>query len=211
MALALGIGASTAIFSVVNAVSLRPLPYPFSDRIVVFGTSSPAGPTVLSASPVQFNFWREQSTTFEDIAAYRFGRISMTGVDHPEQIRSALVTSNYFRLFGEKVSLGRTFTANEDRPEGGNVVVLSAEFWRRALGGDSQMMGKEIFLGGKPYTVVGIMARALELPAAFNPADAREPIDVWMPFQIDHRNSDANQYFTVAARLKVGISLGGIR
>ena len=211
MALALGIGASTAIFSVVNAVLLRPLPYPASDRIVFFGVASPSGPMLSSASPLEFNFWREQSTTFKDIAAYRFGRIGMTGVDHPEQVRSAMVTSAYFRLFGAKVAFGRTFTADEDRPEGGNVVVLSAEFLRRAFGGDARMIGKEVFLGGKPYTVVGIMARASELPAAFNPAEAREPIDVWMPFQIDHRSTDANQYFTVAARLQPGISVGGVR
>jgi putative ABC transport system permease protein len=210
-ALALGIGASAAIFSVVNAVLLRPLPYPASDRIILFGIASPTGPTVWSASPIEFNVWRAQSTTFEDIAAYRFGRISLTGVDHPEQIRSALVTSAYFRLFGAKVAFGRTFTADEDRPEGGNVVVLSAEFSRRAFGSDSQMMGKEIFLGGKPHTVVGITTRSLELPAAFNPAEAREPIDVWIPFQIDHRSTDTNQYFTVAARLKPGISLGAVR
>ena len=211
LALALGIGASTAIFSVVNAVLLRPLPYPSSDRIVVFGTASPSGPTVAAASPVEFNFWREQSTTFQDMAAYRFGRISLTGVDHPEQIRSALVTSAYFRLFGEKVAVGRTFTANEDRPEGGNVVVLSAAFWRRAFGDDSQMIGKEIFLGGKPHMVVGIMSRALELPAAFDPAATREPVNVWMPFQIDPRSTDQNGYFSVAARLRLGISLDDIR
>ncbi|HXB72546.1 MAG TPA: ABC transporter permease [Candidatus Acidoferrales bacterium] len=211
MALALGIGAGTAIFSVVNAVLLRPLPYPDSDRIVVFATSSPAGPRVAAASPVEFNFWREQAITFQDICAYRFGRISMTDVDRPEQIRSAFVTSGYFRLFGEKAAFGRTFTAEEDRPDGGNVVVLSAEFQRRAFGGDFRMIGKEIFLGGKPYQVVGIMAPALELPAAFNPGDARDPIDVWMPFQIDDHSTDANNYFTAAARLKPGISLRGIQ
>jgi putative ABC transport system permease protein len=208
MALALGIGASTAIFSVVNTVLIRPLPYPASDRIVVLGIASAAGPTVSSASPIEFNFWREESTTLQDIAAYRFGRMNRTGVDHPEQIRSASVTSAYFRLFGAKLASGRAFTADEDRPEGGNVVVLSADFVRRAFGGRSQM-GKEIFLGGKPYTVVGIVAEASELPAAFNPADTRELIDVWVPFQIDHRSTDANQYFTVAGRLKPGITLGG--
>src|ERR1700730_365722 len=196
IALALGIGAGTAIFSVVNAVLLRPLPYPDSDRIVVFATTSPAGTRVAAAAPVEFNFWREQAITFQDICAYRFGRISMTGVDRPEQIRSAFVTSGYFRLFGEKAAFGRTFTAEEDRPDGRSVVVLSAEFWRRAFGGNFRMIGKEIFLGGKPYQVVGIVAPALELPAAFNPSDARESIDAWMPFQIDDRSTDANNYFT---------------
>jgi putative ABC transport system permease protein len=107
MALALGIGASTAIFSVVNAVLLRPLPYPDASRIVIFETSSTAGPIVSAASPARFNFWREQVTTIADISAYRFGRTSLTGVDHPEQVRSGLVTSDYFRLFGEKTELLR--------------------------------------------------------------------------------------------------------
>lgn len=203
-ALALGIGASTAIFSVVNAVLLRPLPYPNPDRIVVFATASPTARMVASASPLEFNFWRRQAVTFEDISAYRFSRISITRVDRPEQIRAALVTSSYFRLFGEKVAAGRTFMEDEDRPEGKNVVIFSSKFWRRAFGGDAGMVGKEIILGGKPCRVVGIMARPVELPAIFNPADAREPIDAWLPFQIDPHSTDANKYFSVAARLKPG-------
>jgi putative ABC transport system permease protein len=150
MALALGIGASVAIFSVVNAVLLRPLPYPDPDRIVILGTSSPAGPVVSSASPVEFNFWREQATTLQDISAYRFGRISMTGGDRPEQIRSALVTAAYFHLFGQKVALGRTFTPEEDRPEGADVVVLSSAFWRRAFGGDPGSSAKRSFWAANP-------------------------------------------------------------
>ena len=116
-ALALGIGASTAIFSVVNAVLLRPLPYPEPDSIVVFATSSPAGEREAAASPVEFNFWRGQAIAYQDICAYRFGRISMTG-DRPQQLRSAFVTSSYFHLFGEKTAFGRTFTVEEDRPGG---------------------------------------------------------------------------------------------
>jgi hypothetical protein len=210
-ALALGIGASMAIFSVVNAVLLRPLPYPDPDRIAVFATASPTARIVASASPLEFNFWRGQAVTFEDISAYRFSWISMTGVDHTEQIRAALVTSSYFRLFGEKVAAGRTFMAEEDRPAGKNVVVLSAEFWRQALGGDARMIGKEIILGGKPRRVVGIMAQSVELPPIFSPAEAREPIDVWLPFQIDPRSTETNKYFSVAARLSPGIHLGGMR
>lgn len=207
LALALGIGASTAIFSVVNAVLLRPLPYPEPDRIAVFATSSPAGEWETAASPVEFNFWREQATAYQDICAYRYGRISRTG-DRPQQLRSASVTSGYFRLFGERAAFGRTFTAGEDRPGGGDVVVLSVEFWKREFGGDLHAIGKEIFLGGKPYRIVGIIA-APELPADFTRSDDRDLIDVWTPFQIDDPSTDANGYFTVAARLKTGISLRG--
>jgi hypothetical protein len=206
-ALALGIGASTAIFSVVNAVLLRPLPYPDADRIVVFATASPMSRLVSSASPLELNFWREQAVTFQNISAYRFSRISMTGVDHPEQIRAALVTSAYFHLFGEDVAAGRTFMPAEDRPDGKNVVILSAEFWRRAFGGDARMIGKAIVLGGRPCQVVGIIDRPVELPAIFNSSDARAPVDVWLPFQIDTRSTDTNKYFSVAVRLKPGTSL----
>ncbi len=196
MALALGIGASTAIFSVVNAVLLRPMPYPDPGRIVVFVNSG-------AASPIEFNFWREQATTLQDISAYRFSRTNMTGVDHPEQVRSAWVTSGYFRLFGEKAAMGRTFTVDDERPGGGNVVLLSRAFWRRAFGGDPKTIGKEMALGGKTYKVVGIMGEAVELPAV----DAREPVDVWTPFAIAPDSTDQNGYFNVAARLKPGISL----
>jgi predicted permease len=206
IALALGIGASTAIFSVVNAVLLRPLPYPDPDSIVVFATSSPAGEREAAASPVEFNFWREHAIAYQDICAYRFGRINMTG-ERPQQLRSAFVTSGYFRLFGERAAFGRTFTAEEDRPGGGDVAALGAEFWRREFGGDFHVIGKAILLGGKPYRVVGIMAPARELPAAFNSGDGGDPIDVWMPFQIDSQSTDTNNYFSAAARLKPGVSL----
>jgi putative ABC transport system permease protein len=206
MALTLGIGASTAIFSVVNAVLLRPLPYPESDRILVLVTSSPQGLMVGAGSPLQFNFLREQASSLQDISAYRFSGVNMTGVDHPQQLRSARVTSNYFRLFGAKIMFGRAFTTDEDRPEGGNVVVLSRAFSKRAFGGESGIVGREIFLGGEPHRVVGIMADGLEPPA-----NAQEPIDVWMPFQIGSNSTDQNGYFSVAARLKPGISLDASR
>ena len=208
MSLTLGIGANTAIFSVVNAVLLRPLPYPDPDRIVACVTSSPGGRMVAAGSPVQFNFLREQASSLQDLSGYRFGRLNMTRVDPPQQLRSAWVTSDYFQLFGARVVFGRTFTADEDRPEGGNVVVLSRAFSKRAFGNDSGMLGKEIFLGGKPYRVVGILAEGLEPPA--DPND-QEPIDVWMPFQISPDSMDQNGFFSVAARLKPGISLGSSR
>jgi predicted permease len=200
LALALGISTTTAVFSLVNAVLLRPLPYPDSGRIVVLPASS----------PVKFNFWRTHSSTLEDISAYRFGRVNLTGVDYPEQIRSAEVTAGYFRLFGQMVAPGRAFSAEEGRPGTHAVAVVSSAFWKRALGGNLQVIGRNLSLAGKPYEVIGIMASVSELPST-NPSTARETIDVWMPLPIDPDTNDQNGYFTVAARLKPGVNLGAAR
>lgn len=132
-ALALGIGANTAVFSIINAVLLKPLPYPEPDRIVIFTISSPDGPWLTAASPVNFNAWRRQTNTFETVSAYRYGPVVITGTDHPQQIRSAVVSANYFRLFGQTIARGRAFTAEEDRPGAGDVVVFSDAFWRRSF------------------------------------------------------------------------------
>src|SRR5579863_7138590 len=116
-ALALGIGANTAIFSVINTVLLKPLEYPEPERIVQLLTTTPTG-SYPGASVTKFNLWREQSSVLQDVAAYNDGKAGMniTGGAYPEQIRAANVTANYFRLFGAKMVLGRTFTAEEDRP-----------------------------------------------------------------------------------------------
>jgi len=208
-ALAIGIGANTAIFSMVSAVLLRPLPYPDSDRIVIFKTPSRQGSGVAAGSPTEFNVWREQTTVFEDVAAYRYGRLNMTGVDHPEQIQSVFVSANYFRLFGQFVARGRVFTAAEDRPQGNDVVVFSDAFWKRAFGGDPRLIGRTISLSGRPYAVIGIMAPGVqtESPAAFNARDASEPIDVWVPLQNDPNSRDQNLYLNVAGRLKPRVAL----
>lgn len=207
-ALALGIGATVSIFSIVNAVVLKPLPYPDPDRIIVFTTNDP-GAGVSAASPVKFNFWRERGVVFQDIAAYRFSRLNITGVEHPEQIRAAQVTSRYFRLFGLLPSAGRTFTDEEDRPNIGGVAVLSDAFWRRAFLGDRRIIGQKIVLGGRPHEVIGIMASdsRMESPASFDGANSRERVDAWIPLQLDPNSRDQNGYFSVAARLRPGITL----
>ncbi len=203
LALGLGIGSTTAIFSVVNAVLLRPLPYPDAGRIALLQTAG-------AASPVKFNFLRAHTDSLVDMAAYRFGRANLTGVDNPEQIRSAQVTADYFRLFGQSVAPGRPFTAAECLPGGTPVVVLGRAFWERAFGGDPRTVGRSISLGGKPYEVIGIMTGDSEIPAT-DPSAARMPVDVWMPFLLDPASHDQSGYFTVAARLKPGISLEGAR
>ena len=199
-ALALGIGANTAIFSVVNAVLLKPLTYPDPDRIVQFLLTSPQG-SGPGASVTKFNIWKQQTQVFQDVAAYDFGGpgLNLTGGAFPEQVQGIHVTKDYFRLFGAEVATGRTFTTEEDRPNGGHVVVLSNGLWKRRFGGDPGIVGKAISLGNQPYTVVGILASNF----ATDP-----PADLWLPFQFDPNSNDQAHYFFAAARLKSGVTLG---
>ncbi len=200
-ALTLGIGANTAIFSVVNTVLLKSVPFPDPDRIVAFMNTSPNG-SGPAASPTKFNVWRQQTRIVQDASAYQFGVMNVTGGDNPEQVPSGRVSADFFRLFGATTVEGRTFTAEEDRPNGGHVVVLSYGFWQRRFGGDRQMVGKTISLGGDPYEVVGILAASFD-SEKFDPLP-----DVWTPFQIDPQSVEQAHYFTSAARLKPGVTLG---
>ena len=205
VALALGTGASTAIFSVVNAVLLRPMPYPEPERLVLFMTT-PGWGTV--ASPAKFNAWREQSRVFRDISAFRFGVFNLTGGSYPEQIRSGQVSADFFRLFGVPLVRGRTFSKEDDLPRGGRVAVLSHGLWRRRFGGDPAAIGKTISLSGEPYQVIGILGPGVD-SQRFSDGWQQEYLpDVWVPFQIDPTSREDNAYFTVAGRLKPGVTLG---
>jgi len=139
LTLALGIGANTAIFSVIDTVLLKPMGYPDPDRIIAFLLTSPGG-SGMGASVTKFNVWREQTEAFQDVSAWRFGVANLTGTDNPEQIQSTQVSANFFRLFGAPVIQGRTFTADEDRPNGPHVAVLSYGLWQRRFGGDPQVL-----------------------------------------------------------------------
>lgn len=198
-ALALGIGANTAIFSVVNTVLLKPLTYPDPDRIVQFLLTSP-GNSSPGASVPKYALWREKTNLFQDAAAYNYGGVgfNLTGGAYPEQIKGIHVTADYFRLFGATVQRGRTFTAEEDRPHGPHVVVLSDGLWRRRYGADPNVIGKAIQLGGEPYTVIGVISPNFN----FDPTP-----DIWIPFQFDLNTNDQSHYFVAAARLKPGVTL----
>jgi hypothetical protein len=139
-ALALGIGVNTAIFSVVNAVLLKPIPFPEPDRLIMFMTTTPQGPFG-AASPAQFAHWRQQTSVVQYVSAYRNGVVNFTGGETPEQLRSAQASGDYFRLFGAPIVLGRSFTPEEDRPGGGKVVVLSHGLWVRRFGSDPGIVG----------------------------------------------------------------------
>jgi predicted permease len=199
-ALALGIGANTAIFSVVSAVLLRPLPYPEPRNVVTFMNTSPQG-SGPGASPAKFQHWREQTTVVQDVTAYRSNVMNYTSGSAPEQLRAGQVSASYFRLFGASPVLGRTFSPEEDRPGGERVAVLSYGLWQRRFGGDAQALGKTISLSGDPYVVIGVVGPHFDI-SEFGP-----PPELWVPFQLDPNTVDQGHFFQAAGRLKPGISL----
>ena len=198
LTLALGIAANTAIFSIVNAVLLRPLSYPDPDRIVQFALNFPQGPTP-SASVPDFYLWREQTQAFQDVSAYDFTPqvVNLTG-GVPEQLHGLHVTADYFRLFGAAMRLGRAFTSDEDSPHSGNFVVISYGLWRRRFGGDPNIVGEIVSLGNEPFTVVGVTSERFH-------TDPKT--DLWLPFQFDPNSRDQTHYLLVAGRLRPKVTM----
>ncbi len=199
LTLALGIGANTAIFSVVNAVLLQPLSYPHPDRLVELELSSPQGNGDVTSIP-KFNVWREQTDVFDSVAAYDFSGpgINLTGGDRPELIKGIHVSADYFRVFGAPVALGRTFTPEEDRPGGPAVVVISNGLWRNRFGGDPGILNRSIDLGQEPYVIIGVLG----------PTYTGDPkSDIWLPLKPDPNSVDQGHYLRSTARLKPGVTL----
>ena len=195
LALALGIAANTAVFSVVNAVLLKPPPFPEPERLVLFRTTSQQG-TNPGGSPAKFQHFREQTGILEDVAAFRSGVLNWTSGETPEQLRSAQVSAGYFRLFGAPVLRGRTFSPEEDRPSGPKVAVISEGLWTRRCGRDPNVVGRTIQLGGDPHSVVGVLS------GSFDFRDLSDGPEVWVPFQLDPNTRDQGHYFRVGGRLK---------
>lgn len=202
-ALTLGIGANTAVFSVVNAVLLKPVAAPDPDRLVVFMNTSPNG-RGSAASPAKFQHWREQRDVVQDVSAFRTGVLNLTEGETPEQVRSGQVSADFFRLFGAPIVMGRVFSPDEDLPAGAHVVVLSRSLWERRFNRDPGIVGRAISIGGTPHVVTGVLG---DFPfTEFGP----EP-DVWTPFQLDPNTTDQGHYFNAAGRLKPGVSLDQAR
>jgi putative ABC transport system permease protein len=199
--LALGIGANTAIFSVVNTVLLKPLSAPDADRIVEF-ESTTAGVPSAAASPRNFNIWREQTIQFQDVSAHWLDHVNLTGGPEPELIPAARVTVDFFHLYGAPVLYGRTFTSDEGRPRGGDVVVLSHDLWVRHFAADPKIIGQTISLGDVPYAVVGILG------PNFETEQFDEHPDVWIPFQIEAGSLAADgRLCIVTGRLRPGATI----
>ena len=198
-ALTLGIGANTAIFSVVNAVLLKPVAIRDADGVVVFMNVSPNG-TGAAASPAKFAHYQRQDAVVQDVAAFNTGVMNFTGSSFPEQVDSARVSASFFRLATPPFVVGRPFLPEEDRPNGALLTVISKRFWESRFSADPNIIGKAVSLGGEPYTVVGVMGDADFREFGPNP-------DVWVPFQLDPNTSDQGHYFQAIGRLKAGVSL----
>ena len=198
--LALGIGANTAIFSVVNAALLRPLPYADPDKLVRLSEDSPNVPQ-MSISYPNFLDWREQNKVFSGIAAMQFRSLNLTGQDEPERLAARAVSAELFDVLGVKPALGRSFATEEDRSGANRVCVISDGLWQRRFGSDPALVGKQITLSGASYTVIGV------LPASYaygTPTDVFVPIGLWAD-EMKERGSHPGIY--AVARLKPGVTV----
>lgn len=198
LTLILGIGANTAVFSVVNAVLLRPLGYPDPGRIVQVFLASKGGEERGQSIP-DLRFLLDRANSVQDISAYDFGQSEMgltSGV--PEQVRGIHVTSNYFHLFGTPFLFGRAFERAEDRFNGPKVVVLSYALWKKRFGGDKSIVGEAISLDKQPYTVIGVTAENFH---------SEPEAQLWIPFQFNLNSEDKLHSFAVAARIKSEMTL----
>jgi predicted permease len=203
--LALGIGANTAIFSVVRAVLLRPLPYPAADRLVVVWNHWTNWPRTWLSQPEVADY-AAQRTVFERFAAFTNGAMNVTGVSsHPERVAVGLVEASIFDVTGVRPLLGRTFTTPEDTPHGPRAVMLLEDFWQRRYAGDRALLGKMIQLDGQPYTVVGIVPRDFRLPLEFagDHAQALVPLQLGPPDE----NQRGSHGYNAVAKLAPGVSL----
>jgi putative ABC transport system permease protein len=205
LTLALGIGANTAIFSVINGLMLRPLPYAGSDRLVLVEEASPARPLTLVRG-AYFLDWREQSRTLEGIAGYASWDRVLSGEGEPERINCGEASADFFSLLGVgPFAIGRNFTEAEDKPGAGQVAVLSHELWLRRYGGDPEIIGKKITLDDGDYTVIGV------LPTSFR---YFRPIELWIPLALEpemERRGEGWRMLEVVARLKPGTPLDQTR
>src|SRR6185369_8827683 len=161
--LTLGIGANSAIFSFVNAILLRSLPYSNADRLVrIYSTSPGKEVRTFTTSYPDFVDWKNNNQVFDDMAAWARGSATLTGTDNPERFDTALVTPGFFNVLGVTPQLGRVFTSEDDKPGSNQVVVLSNGVWQNRFGADPNVTGKTLTLEGTTYTIVGVM------PADFN-------------------------------------------
>ncbi len=201
LALALGIGANSAIFSVVNTVLLRPLPYKNPGRLVMlWEEATHLGFPKNTPSPANFIDWRAQNTVFEAMAAMVERSFNLTGVGEPERFDGRRVSANLFDLLGVQPQLGRAFRAEEDKP-GSRVVILSNGLWQHRFGGDPRVIGQAVSLNGESYTVIGVMPGSFQFPTR------RDQLCVPLAFDAKEAASRGNHFLEVIARMKPGVTL----
>jgi putative ABC transport system permease protein len=200
LTLALGIGANTAIFSFVNGVLLKPLPYQDPHSIVMVWEKPPGGYRN-GISTLNFLDWKNQNNVFEAMAAVRFGgSATLSGAGEPVELAASSVSAPYFDIFGVRAALGRTFASDEDQPGKSQVVILSHRLWQSRFGADPKILGRTLTLNGKPCTVIGVLP-------AHGPFD-RSWAQLWMPLAFEpHDMTRDYHWFVSYARLKPGVTL----
>lgn len=204
--LALGIGANSAVFSVVNGVLLRPLPYADPGRLAMIRISLEGQEFLPSVSPPEVMDFREQARLFEGVAALRDNTAALTGEGEPHQIQMANVTANFLPLLGVTPLLGRNFASDEDIEHGASVVLISYELWQNRFGGSDKIVGEKIELNGRAVTVVGVVPRDLRLMLARD-AGLPQAVDAWRPFGFDFCAEPRDfRWVRAVARLKPGIT-----
>ncbi|HBY62287.1 MAG TPA: multidrug ABC transporter substrate-binding protein [Solibacterales bacterium] len=201
LTLAIGIGANSAIFSVVNGVLLKPLPYPDSDRVVaIWQTIRNLGIPEINGSPATYFLYRENNRVFEDVGLWRADAVSVTGVAEPEQVRVLSVTDGTLPLVGIRPILGRTFTRKDDSPESPESVVLAEGYWRRRFGADRQILGRRILLDGRAREVIGVVPDNFAF-AGFEPS-------MVLPLRFERAKVFIGNFsYMAVARLRPGVTL----
>ncbi len=210
ISLAIGIGANTAIFSVADALMLKPLPYPQPDRLAELWLRSPGlGIPQDWPSPGEYNDIVTQSHSFEAVSISRGSGSTLTGLDHPERVGILRTSSNLFQLLGARPYIGRLLLSSEDAPGGASVVVLSYECWQRLFGGDPHVPGKTIMVGGNPFTVVGVLRPDFMLSREVMPTVSGLPkMDIFarLPMGADMIGRRGDENYNLIARLKPGVT-----
>jgi putative ABC transport system permease protein len=199
LTLALGIGANAAIFSFVDGVLLKPLPYPNPDRIYLLWEKPPGGGNNV-VSALNFLDWKSQSDSFAYMSAGTGGSVTLTGHGDPQRLAGARVSAGYFNVFGVNAALGRTFAPDEDEPGKDHVVVLSHRLWANEFGGDASLVGRAIILNGEPFTVIGVLPEGSPFDRTFS--------RLWRPLAFSTGERTRNfHWLQVVARLKPGVTL----
>jgi predicted permease len=201
LTLALGIGATTAIFSVLDGVMLRPLPYPDIDRILSLSERTTDGRN-MSVSWPNFQDWRDQNQVFEHLGIYRPTTVNLTGGDRPDRLNASIASSAMFGAMGLSPIVGRVLSATEDTPAADRVAIVSERLWRNRFSGDPNLIGRSITLNGEPHTVIGIMPAAMRFPSRLT--------DVWLPIGLSVAGfppRGAHPGLTAVGKLKPGVTL----
>src|SRR5690349_13027808 len=206
--LALGIGANTAIFSVVNELLLRPLPYRDADRIVTLWEVSPEGRHQNTTSRQNYRAWKAQGSSFAQMAAFTDQRVNLTGTGEPEELSVTFTTPEFFKVLGVEPILGRTFLPEDNDPGKQDVAVLSYSLWQRRFGGQTNIIGQPITLNAEQFTVIGVMPPGFQFHIKSRSGTGR-PAELWsiLPMPVGPGANDRGRFLSVVGRLKSGVSV----